>query len=177
MPWATRLGPRRWPRSFFRKHPNHTTVRAILGHSLASQLKHEEAHVQILRALKAEPRNPKILCLLAELSMNTGRYRDALGQYDKALKYLPDFDAAIGGKAETYLRMGKPKQALRVLKAAGAAVDKLNQPSMSKTMADAFIRTGQEERRSPCLNTCCRLTRRSPWNNDAPSCSVSQPPS
>ncbi|MDG2201656.1 MAG: sulfotransferase [Phycisphaerales bacterium] len=130
---------------FLQKHPNHTTVRAILGHSLASQLKHEEAHVQIIRILKDEPRNPKFLTLLAELSMNTGRYRDALGQYDKALKYLPDFDAAIGGKAETYLRMGKPKQALRVLKAAGVAVDKLNQPSMSKTMADAFIRTGQEE--------------------------------
>jgi len=130
---------------FLQKQPNNTTVRAILGHSLSSQLKHEEAHVQIIRILKDEPRNPEFLTLLAELSMNTGRYRDALGQYDKALKYQPDFDPAIGGKAETYHRMGKPKQALRVLKAAGVHVDKKNAPTMSAALAKALIRTGQAE--------------------------------
>lgn len=121
-------------------HPRSVDARAILGHALAAQLKHDEARTQLLKALKQDPKNHQILSLLGELSMNTGRYRDAIGFFDKAAKHSPGDVSAIAGKAETYLRMGKPEQARRVLDAVDIQPRDPRHVPLCKTKASALLR-------------------------------------
>jgi tetratricopeptide (TPR) repeat protein len=51
----------------------------------------------------------------------TGRHREAVARYDQALKLHPAYDAALAGKAEVYLRTGKPERTLEVLERAAAS--------------------------------------------------------
>ena len=75
-------GAQRLAEEILQSHPRSVDARAILGQALAAQLKHDEARTQLLKALKQDPKHHQILCLLGELSMNTGRYRDAIGYFD-----------------------------------------------------------------------------------------------
>ena len=71
--------------------------------------------VSLMKAARIEPKRPEYVTLLGELHMNCGRFRDALTQFDKALKIRSDYDPAVAGKTNTYLRMGQPKKARRTI--------------------------------------------------------------
>ena len=98
-----------------KQHPNDDEVLALHGQSLAQQRQQDAAQISLVKAAKIEPKRPEYVTLLGELHMNCGRFRDALVQFDKALKLRPDYDPAVAGKTNTYLRMGQPKKARRTI--------------------------------------------------------------
>ena len=138
-------GAQRAAEEILRAHPRSLEARAILGQALAAQLKHDEARTQLLKVLKQAPKNPQVLCLLGELAMNTGSYRDAIGYFEKAAKHQPDSVAAIAGKAETYLRRGKPEQARRVLERQGIQPGDPRHAPLCKTLITALLRLDEAE--------------------------------
>ncbi len=97
------------------RHPNDDEVLALHGQSLAQLRRRDEAMASIMKAIRLEPKRPEYTTLLGELYMNSGRYRDALIQYDRAIKSHPLYDPAWAGKASTYLRMSKPEKARKVI--------------------------------------------------------------
>jgi len=97
------------------KHPNDDEVLALLGQALAQLRRRDEAMACIMKAIRLEPKRPEYTTLLGELYMNSGRYRDALVQFDKAIKAHPLYDPAWAGKSSTYLRMSKPEKARKVI--------------------------------------------------------------
>ncbi|MEE2719665.1 MAG: sulfotransferase [Planctomycetota bacterium] len=138
-------GAQRLAEELLRSHPRSLEARAILGQALAAQLKHDEARTQLLKALKQAPKNPQVLCLLGELAMNTGSYRDAIGYFEKAGKHQPDLVPAIAGKAETYLRMGKPEQARRVLERQRIEPRDPRHVPLCKPLITALLRLGEAD--------------------------------
>ena len=98
-----------------KQHPNDDEVLALHGQSLAQQRQQDAAMVSLMKAARIEPKRPEYVTLLGELHMNCGRFRDALTQFDKALKIRSDYDPAVAGKTNTYLRMGQPKKARRTI--------------------------------------------------------------
>tara|TARA_B100001059_G_scaffold148921_1_gene148722 strand:+ start:7604 stop:9109 length:1506 start_codon:yes stop_codon:yes gene_type:complete len=131
--------------SYLAKHPNDAIARGILGQALAAQLKPTEARIQLMKALKRQPKNSQILCALGEVSMNTGNYRDALAKFDKSLKYSPGFPAALSGKMETYLRLHKIPDAIRVFEQSGTVIDGNASPDVIRTLTRARLRNGETE--------------------------------
>lgn len=131
--------------SYLANHPNDAIARGILGQALAAQLKPAEARIQLMKAIKKQPKNSQILCALGEVSMNTGNYRDAIAKFDKALKYSPGFPAALSGKMETYLRLQKVADAIRVFKQSGIVLNASTSPDLIRTLTRARLRNGEIE--------------------------------
>jgi tetratricopeptide (TPR) repeat protein len=97
------------------QYPKDDQMLAIHGQALAQARRHGDAIGSLLKAIRIEPRQCEYLTLLGETYMNSGRFHEALVQFDKALKLRGDYDPAVADKANTYLRMGKPKKAGRTI--------------------------------------------------------------
>ncbi|MCH2133148.1 MAG: sulfotransferase [Phycisphaerales bacterium] len=114
---------------------------ALLAHIHLTAGRFRDAEATLSRAIALDAKRADYQALMAEILTTTGRHREALGRYDKALKIRSDFEAALAGKADTYLRMGKPDKALRV-------VSDSPRPSSESALlaivqARALIRDGQ----------------------------------
>lgn len=67
------------------------------------------------KAIAADRRNPLFICNLATTFTARGRLRDALAQYERALKVRPGYVEALTGKADVLERRGKADRAAEVL--------------------------------------------------------------
>src|SRR4029078_10910401 len=63
------------------------------------------------RAVSADPQNPDVHLTLGDLRRLTGKYADAIAEYNAALAQEPNNADAILGLAETYKAARKPKEA------------------------------------------------------------------
>jgi serine/threonine-protein kinase len=90
------------------------SVQAALGRAFLAkyQLTHDAkwatpAAAACERALSSDPQNPDVHVTLGELRRRTGRFQDAVKEYDAALAQQPTNADAILGLAETYEKDGK----------------------------------------------------------------------
>ncbi|MEE3001607.1 MAG: sulfotransferase [Planctomycetota bacterium] len=125
------------------RHPNDDEVLALHGQALAQLRRRDEAMASIMKAIRLEPKRPEYTTLLGELYMNSGRYRDALVQYDKAIKAHSLYDPAWAGKASTYLRMSKPEKARKVIEQRVESGD--ISPSIAVLHARVLVKLGEAD--------------------------------
>ena len=98
---------------------------AVLGQIATMQSRHQEAVRLLTQCVKLAPAEIDYHVLLAEALATQGRFREALGRYDKALKLEAGYPAAVAGKANTLSRSGQWRQARELL--------------------DPFVKTGTED--------------------------------
>jgi len=125
-------------REHLKKRTRDHEAMAMLAHVNFTIGQLQEAERVLSRAIAIDSKRADYQALMAEILTNSGRHREALARYDRALKIHRSFEGAIAGKAETYLRMGKPDKALKFLNATDIKVDQI--PLLSIVKARTLIR-------------------------------------
>ena len=110
-------------REHLKKRTRDHEAMAMLAHVNLTIGQFQDAERVLSRAISLDSKRADYQALMAEILTNTGRHREALARYDRALKIHGTFEGAIAGKAETYLRMGKPDKALKSLDGSDVPVD------------------------------------------------------
>lgn len=87
--------------------------------------------------------------LLADMLVTSGRFHDALGAYDRALKYSPSHPGVLAGKANAYLRLNESAKARTVLEPAMRGGDE--DPVLAIVMARALVAEGNPHGASEVL--------------------------
>ena len=136
------------PKRHLKKRTRDHETMAMLAHVNFTIGQLQEAERVLSRAISLDAKRADYQALMAEILTNSGRHREALARYDRALKIHGSFEGAIAGKAETYLRMGKPDKALKFLDGVDTPVD--DTPLLAIVKARTLIRLEQfESARSP----------------------------
>lgn len=130
-------------REHLKKRTRDHEAMAMLAHVNFTIGQLQEAERVLSRAISLDAKRADYQALMAEILTNSGRHREALGRYDRALKIHGRFEGAIAGKAETYLRMGKPDKALKFLDGVDTPVD--DTPLLAIVKARTLIRLEQFE--------------------------------
>lgn len=120
-------------REHLKKRTRDHEAMAMLAHLNFTVGQFQEAQRVLSRAISLDSKRADYQALMAEILTNTGRHREALARYDRALKIHDSFEGAIAGKAETYLRMGKPEKALKFLDGTKIQIDDLPLLAIVKT--------------------------------------------
>lgn len=89
-------------------NPNEPQARIFYCHFLAMMGRIQESDVQGQRALEIDPFNPFTLTLYATQRMLTGRYEEAIAEYEKA----PPNPLASNGLAASNFKLGRMEEAL-----------------------------------------------------------------
>jgi len=97
---------------------NDHEAKAILAQIATMNRDFQAAELLLMQAIRGDRKRADYHAVLAELLTTSGRYREAVARFDQAIKLHPGFDAAVAGKAEVYLRTGKPERTLEVLEKA-----------------------------------------------------------
>ena len=126
-----------------KRRPRDHEAMAMLAHIHLTTGQTRQAEAFLSRAIAQNSKRPDYQALMAEILTTTGRHREALGRYDRCLKIKPDFEAAIAGKGETYLRMGKPEKTIKVIES--SAGGSASSPLLAIVHGRALIRTGEAE--------------------------------
>ncbi|MBT4583963.1 MAG: tetratricopeptide repeat protein [Phycisphaerae bacterium] len=77
--------------------------------------KYDEALQLIRNAIAKNGKRADYHGLLADILSTKGEFRNAIGAYDKALKYQPNHPGVLAGKSNTWLRLNEPEKALKQL--------------------------------------------------------------
>ncbi|MAT81055.1 MAG: hypothetical protein CMJ29_05350 [Phycisphaerae bacterium] len=125
------------------KRPRDHEAMAMLAHIYLTTGRFRDAEMVLSRAIGLDSKRPDYQALMAEILTTVGRHREALGRYDKALKIRSDFEGAIAGKAETYLRMGKPEKTIKVVESSPLSSNQ--SPLLAIVHARGLIRQGDPE--------------------------------
>ena len=119
------------------RRKNDHEAMALMAQLATIGRRYDQAESLIMRALRGDRKRADYHALYAELLTTQGRFRDALARYDQALKAAPDYEAAVAGKAEVYLRMGQPEKALDVAERGP------DRPGTAVPRARAMVRLGR----------------------------------
>ena len=122
-----------------RKPRDHEAL-AMLAHILLTTGRYREAEATLSKAIAKDSKRADYQALMAEILTTTGRHREALARYDRSLKIKPDFEAALAGKCETYLRMGKPDKTIKVIESTAGGSHA--SPLLAIVHGRALIRSG-----------------------------------
>ncbi len=95
---------------------NDHEAKAILAQVATMHRDFQRAESLLMQAIRGDRKRADYHAVLAELLTTAGRHREAVARFDHAIKLHAGFDAAIAGKAEVYLRTGKPERTIEVLK-------------------------------------------------------------
>ncbi|MDP6692989.1 MAG: sulfotransferase, partial [Phycisphaerales bacterium] len=88
---------------------------ALLAQVCNQSGKYDEALQLIQNAIAKNGKRADYHGLLADMLTTRGKFREAIGSYDKALKYQPNHPGVLAGKANTWLRLNEPEKALKLL--------------------------------------------------------------
>ncbi|MBC8203594.1 MAG: tetratricopeptide repeat protein [Planctomycetes bacterium] len=88
---------------------------ALLAQVCNQSGQYEEALQLIRSAIARNGKRADYHGLLADMLCTHGDFRNAIGAYDKALKYQPKHPGVLAGKANTWLRLNEPEKALKQL--------------------------------------------------------------
>ncbi len=83
---------------------NDHQAHAILGQIATMQTRFGDAVRHLDKAISIAPREVDYHLLLAEALESSGRHREALARYDRALKLRPHYPPALAGKANVFAR-------------------------------------------------------------------------
>ena len=126
-----------------RSRPRDHEAMAMLAQIHFRKGRFDEARRSLTKALARDSKRADYQALMGEVLPHTGRYREAIKRYDRALNIHPRFEGAIAGKAETLLRMGAPEKAVRFLDGTGLPVDR--HPLLALVKAKTLGRLGEFE--------------------------------
>lgn len=105
----------------------------------ASSLLHQSLEA-LTRAVALDPVSPRAHLLMAESLRDSGKFVDALREYQAVLRLNPDDTAALLGLATTYWKSGDPDTALAPLK---KVLERLPaDPEANGIMANLLVRRG-----------------------------------
>ena len=124
-----------------RGRPRDHEAMAMLAQIHFRKGRFDEASRTLAKALARDSKRADYQALMGEILTHSGRHREAIGRYDRALKTHPRFEGAIAGKAETLLRMGSPEKAIRFLDGMSLPVD--GHPLLAIVKAKALVRLGE----------------------------------
>lgn len=125
-----------------RSRPRDHEAMAMLAQIHFRRGRFDEASRPLAKALARDSKRPDYQALMGEILTHSGRHREAIGRYDRALKIHPRFEGAIAGKAETLLRMGSPEKAVRLLDGTSLPADQHPLLAIVKAKAKAQVRLG-----------------------------------
>ena len=123
-----------------RGRPRDHEAMAMLAQIHFRKGRFDEASRTLTKALARDSKRADYQALMGEVLTHSGRHREAIGRYDRALKIHPRFEGAIAGKAETLLRMGSPEKAVRLLDGTSLPADQ--HPLLAIVKAKAQVRLG-----------------------------------
>jgi TolB-like protein/DNA-binding winged helix-turn-helix (wHTH) protein/Tfp pilus assembly protein PilF len=95
--------------------PNYATAHHWYALYLLSVGKPEQAIEEIHRARESDPLSLPINSDVGYVLYWARRYDEAITEYKKTLEMKPDFPMALQGLAETYVKSGKPKEAVELM--------------------------------------------------------------
>jgi len=102
--------------------------------------KAEQAEAMCRRALPAHRKDPNIMCLIGEISLQQRRPQEAQNWYGKVLKSVPDYPRALEGMGLALLAAGRANDAADFLR---KAADKApNRSSTRLALARALAESG-----------------------------------
>jgi TolB-like protein/Flp pilus assembly protein TadD len=96
-------------------NPNYATAHHWYALHLLGLGKPEQAIEQIQRARASDPLSLPINADVGYILYCARRYDEAIVEYKKALEWKPDFPMALQGLAQTYVKSGKPKEAVALM--------------------------------------------------------------
>ena len=99
-------------RDLVKQRRNDLDALAMLGQVLAMRRAFDEALPLIQRAISGDRKRPDFLALSGETLNVCGRTEEALQRFEEALKLRPAYDAAIAGRTDALLRLGRYEDAL-----------------------------------------------------------------
>ena len=88
---------------------------AILAQICNATGKYDEGLQLITKAISKNNKRADYHGLLGDMLTTRGKFREALGSYDKATKLDPHHQGVIAGKANTWLRLNEPTKALNLV--------------------------------------------------------------
>ncbi|MHC4140916.1 MAG: tetratricopeptide repeat-containing sulfotransferase family protein [Planctomycetota bacterium] len=94
---------------------NHARAVAMLGQIAFAQNRFEKAASYMLRAAALRPKEPLTHIFLGEIRTFQGRFDEAAAEYDKVLRWHPQDQRAIAGKADACERSGQRDKARALL--------------------------------------------------------------
>jgi tetratricopeptide (TPR) repeat protein len=112
---------------------------AMLGQVLARRRAFDQALPLIQRAISGDRKRADYYALAGEVLTVSGRPAEALARFDEALRLRPQYDAAIAGRTDALLRLGRRDEAVA---AAQAGPDT---PVLAGIHARALRRTKQHQ--------------------------------
>jgi tetratricopeptide (TPR) repeat protein len=92
-------------------NPAHAPAYNMLGYSYRSLQKYPEAEQAFKKYIELIPNDPNPYDSYAELLMKTGRFKESIVQYEKALAKDPNFVASYVGISTDHVLLGSPEQA------------------------------------------------------------------
>jgi tetratricopeptide (TPR) repeat protein len=96
-------------------NPNYATAHHWYALHLLGIGKPEQAIEEIYRARESDPLSLPINADVGYVLYCARRYEEAITEYKKALELKPDFPMALQGLAQTYVKSGKPKEAVALV--------------------------------------------------------------
>ncbi len=128
---------------------NSSLLNQVYGMLLIALSRYLEAVDRIEEALKQEPLNLSMICLLGDAYAFARRYDDALAQYDKVLEMDPRFRRACEGKGFVCLATGDYHQAVTHFEQYQQLI---GHPLKGFAgLAYAYARAGQPDKALECL--------------------------
>ncbi len=111
--------------------------------------KHKKSLSEIELAIKLDPLSPPINFSYAFVCYCSGRFEDALKQYNKTLEIYPGFRSALEGKGYIYSRMGEYDKSIKIFK---QIYKKTDDPLKGVTgLGYAYAKAGKVEEAKKCL--------------------------
>jgi TolB-like protein/DNA-binding winged helix-turn-helix (wHTH) protein/Flp pilus assembly protein TadD len=96
-------------------NPNYATAHHWYALHLLGLNKAEQAIEEIQRARESDPLSLPINADVGYVFYCARRYDEAITEYRKALELNPDFPMALQGLAQTYVKIGKPNDAVALI--------------------------------------------------------------
>ena len=90
---------------------------AMLGQVLAQRRAFDQALPLIQRAISGDRKRADYHALAGEVLTVSGRPAEALARFDEAIGLRPDYDAAIAGRTDALLRLGRREEAVATAQA------------------------------------------------------------
>ena len=94
-------------RDLLKRHRGDHEAMAMLAQVLVRRRAFDEAMPLIQRAISGDRKRADFHALAGELQLVVGRPTEALGRFDEALKLHPGYDAALAGRTDALLRLGR----------------------------------------------------------------------
>jgi tetratricopeptide (TPR) repeat protein len=126
-------------RAVLKRNPKDHEAMAMLAQVLIRRRAFDEAQPLIQRAISADRKRADYHALSGELHIVIGKPTEALSRFDAALKLHPAYDAAIAGRTDALLRLGRYDDALKTAQSGP------DTPVLAGIHARALRRSGNAE--------------------------------